>query len=396
MNETATLENRLQESGSLIPGIRITGVKAHVLTASLKQRFGWSLNWTDTRTVTLVEVTTDAGLTGWGEGGYGREILSRYPELVVGRSPFEVEAIFDNLREPAEGQRRMGPPTAPGLDVALWDIVGQALGMPVSRIFGRQHRQKVQAYCTALYRKDWADLAAGLAAEAGALKAMGFRAMKMKIGYSPDIDVEIAGAVREAIGGDAGLAVDSNCAYDVGTAVTLGRRLEEFNLMWWEEPIMADDLIGYARLKASLKLPLAGGETGSLDWLISHYIQTRLVDIVQPDLELVGLTGGHRLSYLCWLNHLRLIPHNWGTALRTAGTLHWMSCCPPLTAALSPPPAMFEFDRTESPFREAVIKQRIDIDPSDGCIHVPAGPGIGVDVVREAVEHFRTEMVTIP
>jgi len=389
----AALTARLRAEGTAIPKIRITGVRAHHLTGKLKQRFGWSLNWTDTRQAVLVEVTTDAGLTGWGDGGYAPELLRRDKQLVIGRSPFEVESIFESLRPPARGQSKMGPPAGGGIDVALWDIAGQALGRPVCELLGHVYRTRVQPYCTALYRKDWPDLAAGLAEEARGWKERGFRSMKMKIGYGPDVDVEVVRAVRQAIGNRIGLGVDANCAYDDGTAVMLGRQLEEFDLMWWEEPIPADDFTGYERLRQALRIPLASGESCDLDWLIRHYVKPQRVDIIQPELTQVGLTGGRILTHLCQLNKVRLVPHNWGTAVRTAGELHWMACCPPVSGALTPPPVTFEFDQTENPFRDAVVKQRIEIDRSDGCIAVPMRPGLGIDIVREAVEEYRTDAV---
>jgi D-galactarolactone cycloisomerase len=376
-----------------VPSLHIAEVRLHKLVAPIKQRFSWSLNWTGQRVATLVEVITKEGLTGWGDGGLYDE-LQRRPEAVIGRSPFEVEAIFDELRTPPVLQRRTGPQWAGGLDVALWDLVGQALGVPVSQLLGRCYRTRVEPYCTALYRKDWPDLAAGLAEEARGWKAAGFRSMKMKIGYGPEIDMVNVTAVREAIG-DTDLAVDSNCAYDAGTAVALGRRLEPYNLMWWEEPLPADDLAGFARLKDQLAIPLATGETLSTDQLVSDYIQPRLVDIVQPEIEFVGLTGGRRLSYLCWLNHMRLVPHNWSTAIRTAAILHWMSTIPPVTQALAPPPALFELDCGENPLRDAVVRSPFRIDPTDGCIAVPTGPGLGIEVVREAVDEYRVELTSI-
>ncbi len=372
--------------------MKIRRVRVHKLRGKLRQRFGWSLNWTTTREATLVEVNTDSGLTGWGDGCFGGERLLRNPELVIGRSPFELEAIWDDLRPPAEAQRDRGEPSSAGLDAALWDIVGQALGRPIWSLFGRQHAPRVLPYCTCMYRKDWPDLAEGLAAEARGWAAKGFRVLKMKTGFGPEVDVEIVRAVRQAIGDGVGLAVDSNCAYDDGTALALGRRLEEFNLLWWEEPIWADDLNGYDRLRRLLRIPLASGETMSSDWLLRHYIQPRRVHILQPDLDTVGLTGGRKISYLCALNGMRVVPHNWGTHVRTAGELHWMSCFPDLDGW----PPMFEFDQTENPVREAVIRQKIEMDPSDGRIPVPASPGLGVDVVREAVDEFRTELISIP
>ena len=92
-----------------MPPIRISEVRIHRLAGDLKEAFGWSLNWTSRRTATLVEVRTDAGLTGWGDGNYGGELLRQRPEIVIGRSPFEVEAIYEELREPPAMQRRRGP-----------------------------------------------------------------------------------------------------------------------------------------------------------------------------------------------------------------------------------------------------------------------------------------------
>jgi D-galactarolactone cycloisomerase len=376
--------------------LRITGVRVHTLAARLREPFGWSLNWTDRRTASLIEVSTDAGLTGWGDGICDAQLLAQHPELVIGRSPFEAEAIYHELRRPPGPQQRQGPPAAPGLDIALWDLAGKALNLPVCALLGPQYRARIPAYVTALYRKHWPNLAEGLAAEARSWVAAGYRSMKMKIGFTPETDVEIVAAVREAVGPGVALGVDSNCAYDAGTAARLGAQLEKFDLMWWEEPLLADDFDGYRRLRSALRIPLAGGETGSLDWLILNYIQPRLVDVLQPDIENIGITGARLLTQLSWMNRLRLVPHNWGTALRTAATLHWMSGCPPLTPALNPPGILFEFDQTEHPFRDAIVSERLAIDPADGAVAVPAGPGLGVTVIPEAVAEFRIGLFSIP
>lgn len=372
----------------------IQEVRIHQLVAPIRERFGWSLNWTQERHATLVEVRTDSGLVGWGDGLFGGETLLRNPQLVIGRSPFEVEAIFDEMRSYGGRQARTVGVGCGGLDVALWDLVGKALGQPVHKLIGKQYRTRVQPYCTALYRKDWPDLAAGLAAEATQWKAKGYAVIKMKIGYGPDIDVELVHAVRSALGVGVGLAVDSNCAYDAGTAAALGKRLEPFQLSWWEEPLLANDLEGYRRLRDSFSIPLASGETLTTDELVRDYVQPRLVDILQPDIEYVGLTGGRRLSYLSWLNHQRLIPHNWGTALRTVAELHWTSTIPPIAEGIYSPPVMFEFDRTESPFRDAVVAEAVDIE-ADGLIPVPTGPGLGVRVVDEAVAEYRRDLLVV-
>jgi len=363
----------------------ISSIRIHRLEGEIGERFGWSLDWTKKRRATMVEVRTADGITGWGEGTW------QGAERMLGRSAFELAALWEESRRIEGRQQRRGPARCAGIDIALWDIVGRALGQPVCKLLGSVYRTKVEAYCTALYRKDWPDLAQGLAEEAAGWVKAGFRNIKMKIGYDPVLDVRITAAVRDAVGPEIGLGVDSNCAYDAGTAIAMARRLEAYYLLWWEEPLPYDDLEGYARLKRQTSIPIAAGETETADWLALHYVQPKRVDILQPDLEWVGLTGFHQLNHLCWLNRIRLIPHNWGTALRTAATLHAVATCPPLTEALNPPSILFEFDCTESPFREAVIRERLDIDPLDSCVPVPMGAGLGVEVIPDEVARFRVE-----
>lgn len=373
---------------------RIAEIRIHRLQAPLERRFGWSLSWTSIRTATLVEVRTSSGLCGWGDGTWAESRLRAQPELVLGRSPFEVEAIYDNLRTPPAQQARRGDVSCGGLDTALWDLCGQILGVPVHQLLGRRVRERVQPYLTALYMQDWPDPAAALAEEAMQWKARGYRAMKMKVGYDPELDVRLVRAVREAIGGEISLGVDANCAYDTATAARLAAQLEPFDLMWFEEPLLADDLEGYDRLRAATRIPLASGETCMLDALISGYIQPRRVAVVQPEVELIGLTGARRVSYLCWLNRIRLAPHNWGTAVRTAAILHWMAITPPLTEALGGAPQLFEFDQTASPFRDAVILETI-APGEDGLIAVPAAPGLGVTIDREQLARYTVETVCL-
>lgn len=374
--------------------IRITGVRVHHLRAPLTRRFGWSLNWTDQRTATLVEVMTNAGITGWGDGSAGEQLWQARPELVLGRSVFEVERIFEDMRDAAPVQGRTRSTTSGGLDTAIWDALGKAVGLPVSRLIGAQHRTAIRPYCTALYRQDWPDLAAGLCEEALMWKARGFRTLKMKIGYTPDLDAHLVQSVRQAIGPDIALAVDANCAYTAGTALALGRRLEPFNLLWWEEPLVADDFAGYARLRDGLGIPIAGGETMAVDELIRDYIQPRLVDILQPEVLSIGITGARRITPLCWLNRIQLVPHNWGTAVRTAAILQWMATVPPLTPGMTSCPVTFEFDQTESPFRDAVITERIGLD-ADGLIQIPQRPGLGITVIPEAVAQYREALIEL-
>ncbi|MEP7364270.1 MAG: mandelate racemase/muconate lactonizing enzyme family protein [Acidobacteriota bacterium] len=374
--------------------MRIDEIRIHKLAGELDRRFGWSLNWTTTRTATLVEVRTNDGLIGWGDGMWAEARLRAHPELVLGRSPFDVEAIYDDLRTLPVAQRRRGDVACGGLDAALWDLCGKVHGVPVWKLLGRKVRDRVQPYLTALYMQDWPDAAQGLAEEALHWKSLGYRAMKMKVGYDPEKDVRLVRAVRQAIGPDVSLGVDANCAYDSGTALRLCGQLEQFDPMWFEEPVLADDLAGYDRLRAGTRIPLAGGETATLDTLVMDYVQPRRVDVLQPEVEIIGLTGAKRLSYLCWLNRIRLAPHNWGTAVRTAAILHWMAITPPLTEALNGAPQLFEFDQTASPFRETVIRERLAPE-DDGLLAIPTEPGLGVTVNAGEVARYRVEEIVL-
>jgi len=403
-----TLAGRLRAEGTAIPNIRITGVKVHMLRQDLKEPMGYCcaprapLGMTSTG-ASVVEVETDAGLIGWGDGPWGADVLRRNPKLVIGRSPFDAEAIFDEITDLSSGGFNSGMPReAPspgGLDVALWDIMGKALGKPVSALFGKQRRSRVMPYASAGYRKNWKDLEAGFAEELTHwTKEAGFRAAKVKTGYDPVTDVRILRAVRKAIGDEIHLGIDSGTpgAYDDGTAVRLGRQLEELSLEFWEEPINTFELAGYARLKNTLRIPLASGEALPIDWLIENYIQKKIVDIAQPDITETGLTGARRVSYACWLNRVRLFPHSWGTPIRIASEMHWVACFPDVSRAWNPPPVLFELHLPhESPAWDLTTK-RIEVDKTDGMIAVPTGPGLGIEINRDVLDRHRTELVKIP
>ena len=349
----------------------------------------------------MVEVQTDAGITGWGDGGWGGEVLRKQRDLVIGRSPFEAEAIFDQIGELSAPPFRTPPRqlnTPGGLDVALWDIMGKALGKPVSALFGKERRKRVMPYASAGYRKNWSPLEAGFAEEIRHwTKDVGFRAAKVKTGYDPNTDVKVLTAVRKAIGDDVHLGIDSGTpgAYDDGTAVSLGRRLEELNLEFWEEPINKYDLEGYRRLRAALKIPLASGEALPIDWVIENYINKHIVDIVQPDISEAGFTGGRRISYAAWIARVRLVPHSWGTPVRIASEMHWVACFPDTSTAWNPPPVLFELHLPHESPAWGLTTVPVQVDKKDGMIQVPTGPGLGIEINRDELARYRVELIEI-
>ena len=405
-NPVPSLLTNLAAQEISIPDLKITGLKIHSLRQKLAEPLGYGAAPEPFRIshmgAQIVEVITNEGLTGWGEGPWGREIVTKNPELVIGRSPFEVEAIFDELTERIAIPYHKVPRNSPspgGLDTALWDLVGKATGKPLSQLLGSQYRDRVMPYASAGYRKpSWKDLYRGYAEElATCTKEMGFKAAKIKTGFGPSEDVKIVAAVREAIGDEIHLGIDAGTpgAYDDGTAVMLGKQLEAFNLEFWEEPINKWDIEGYQRLKNALRIPLASGEFLPVDWTIENYINKKTVDIVQPDIIDCGLTGGKRITHACTINRVRLVPHSWGSPIRIVAEMHWAATIPQLSISNFAPPIMFELHLPNESAAWSLTPEPILVDKKDGQIAVPTGPGLGIEIDRDELRRYRENLITI-
>jgi len=371
--------------------VRITKVRIHPLRQKLKTPISWCCGKdVSSLSTSVVEVRTNQGVTGWGDGMWGDNLLRDHPELVIGRSPFDAEAIFEEMGAHSRNARTPG-----GLDAAIWDIAGKVTGKPVHELLGRQYRDRIMPYASVGYRKNsWPDLVRGFAEEERHYAHdLGFRALKAKTGYGPELDIEIVAAIREAIGPKVKRGIDSGAPgiYDDGTALGLGRQLERYNLEFWEEPIYQHDVDGYARLRNLLRIPLASGEGVAIDWLIDNYINKKLVDIVQPDINRAGFSGARKINYAAWLNRVRVIPHTWAhTPLRIVATMHWVACVPvEFERYVNPPPCLMELHPPHEAVAWELTEERLEMDKSDGCIPLPEGPGLGVTVIPEVLEKYR-------
>lgn len=384
--------------------MRVTRVRAHHLRAEIAQPFGWSLYTTPIRQALLVEVRTDDGLVGWGESGSGTlpssaaafvdEVLR---PLVVGADPFDlagirqrVHAAYDRAGWTAGG---FGSQAFSGLEVALWDLMGQAVGRPVCDLLGGRARDRVAAYATGLYYRprDSGDQGARLEEAVGYVEA-GFRAMKMKIGgLPPGEDVAEVGRLREVVGGDVSLMVDANGAYDAATAIAVGRQLEGLGVAWLEEPVARHDLDGYRMVRQALGIPVTGGEhLGSIEAFRDAFLREAL-DVAQPDVaNCGGLTAAREVAALARAFHVRVFPHVWGTPVAVAAGLHFVATLPSTPATEYPTPLVqdpvFEFDSTPHPIREAMMSPALQ--PQRGWLSVPTAPGLGVTVDPEVVARF--------
>ena len=377
--------------------MKIREVKTYVLKHQLPEAevFASSKGWYAARQALLVEIVTDEGLSGFGEA-YGPPAVNRalvdemYAPRLVGRDPLEHAVIWEDLYGTFRDYGRKCWPVAAisAIDIALWDVKGKALRQPIACLLGGAFRSQIRAYATGLYRHRVEDNARALAREAEAYAAEGFRAVKMKVGFGLDEDVRNVRAVRAAIGPDRLLAMDANHAYDAGQATRLGRKVEDCDLAWFEEPVVPEDLEGYRQVKAALRVPIAGGETEYTRWGFRDLCERRAVDIVQPDIcGCGGFTEAWRIAALASAAGLTVFPHVWGTAVALFASLQLAAALPPNPPALMASELLFELDRTPNPLREELA-----VNPpkrAGDTIDLPTGPGLGLEIDRRVLERYR-------
>jgi len=374
--------------------MKIRHVRTHVLQAALSQPFAYSRAWYDTRTAMLVEIETDDGLIGWGEC-YGpaaitSAVVNSVAPWLVGEDPLRTDflwqTIYARLRD--HGQKGVVIQGLSGIDIALWDIKGKHFGVPAHQLLGGRLRSEVQAYATGLYRRKSGDPLRYLAEEAADYVEEGFRAVKLKVGFGVEEDAAVTRAVREGIGPRIALMVDANHAYDATAAIRLGRMIERYDIGWFEEPVPPEDLAGYREVKSALSIPIAGGECEFTRFGFRDILATRAMDIIQPDTCAAGgLSECRKIADMAEAFGVRYNPHVWGTGIAIAASLQLLAVLPTHTpTSLAPLEPMLEFDRTEHPIRQAILTRPIEHE--GGIVRVPEGPGLGIEVDREAVARF--------
>ena len=372
--------------------MKITNVRTHVLEAALSQPFAYSRAWYDTRTALLVEIETDTGLTGWGEC-YGparmtaavvqpRPLADRRGPAADGRALAE---IYARLRD--HGQKGVVIQGLSGIDIALWDIKGKHFGVPAHRLMGGPLRTEVQAYATGLYRRKSGDPLKYLAEEAAGYVAEGFKAVKLKVGFGVEEDAAVTRAVREAIGPGVALMVDANHAFDAVAAIRLGRMIEPYDIGWFEEPVPPEDIAGYRAVKAALSIPIAGGECEFTRYGFRELLVSRAVDIVQPDTCAAGGLPSARRSPTWRRRSASATTRTSGApASRSRPRCSSRRAAPAHADVAAPLEPLLEFDRTEHPIRQAILTQPIEHER--GIVRVPDGPGLGIEIDREALARF--------
>ena len=374
--------------------MKITAVRTHLLEHRLEVPFESASMRFDRRAHVLVEVECSDGTVGWGEClGPARPnaaVVAAYAGWLIGQNPLETErhwaTLYNALRD--QGQRGLTVTALSGIDMALWDIKGKVLGQPVSVLLGARWRESVRAYATGSFKRDGVDRVSDNAQEMAQRRAEGFHACKIKIGFGLAEDLAVIRAVREAIGSDMRLMIDANHGYTVTEAIRLGRAAADYDIDWFEEPVVPEQLAAYAQVRAGQPIPVAGGETWHTRWGHWQAIQAGAVDILQPDIAgCGGLSEAVKIASLATLHGVRIVPHVWGTGVHIAAALQFMAAMVPDPVRVNPIEPIMEFDRTHNPFRQAVLTR--PIEAVDGVVAIPDGPGLGIEVNRDALAEFR-------
>ena len=341
----------------------------------------------------LVTVETDEGIVGLGEVA-----ADCHPATVafairgmdlVGRDPMAIEALWQTFYQ--QQFWRGGPiwtSAISGVEQALWDIKGKALGVPVYQLLGGKLREEIPLYTHTLFGNQSPGEFATSAREAVAL---GFKAVKfdplglaqqrMDIGEMR-LAVERVRATRAAVGDDVDILIEGHGRLSPNTAIRMARMFEEFNPFFFEEPVPPENVDEMAKVAAAINIPVAAGERLYTRWSFRELLEKQAVDYIQPDLcHCGGFYEGTKIATLAETYHIRVLPHNPNGPISTLVGVHLGAC----TANFE----MLEYPRQPED-RVVVLKNMPVVE--HGAIRVPEGPGWGVEIDEEALAEFSPEV----
>ena len=345
----------------------------------------WGRSFGKTLDICVVTVSTDEGIQGHAmgraQGGapgsvLGQEILSVARPVVVGEDPMDRERIWQKLWN--MGRRtRLTVFAQSCIDVALWDIAGKALNLPVYKLIGG-YRNEVPAYASSAAH----DSTEAFVEEALTCKARGFKGYKLHTHGVPEHDIEVCRALRKAVGDGYPLMIDVSGAYDRRGAMWAGRRLEELDFYWYEEPLPDFDIEGYAELCQALDIPVMAGEvTPGNVYMTAQFQARRATDILRADVYWKGgITGVMKIAHLAEAYGMKLEIHHAASSLMNWANLHCLGAFKNgdfLEVLIPADPLNFG------------LEQYIEID-AEGLAHLPQRPGLGVDIDWDYVNSHTT------
>lgn len=338
----------------------------------------------------VVEVETTDGIVGIGNVALApriaKQIIDLYlAPLVKGQDPFDYEYLWQRMYRAtlAWGRKGIGMAAISGVDIAIWDVLGKAVGKPVFKLLGGRTKEKIPCYASKLYRTDLAEMRR----EAESYLKQGFKAMKMRFGYGPNHGVEgvrrnleAVAALREVIGYDVDLMLECYMGWNLDYAKRMLPRLAEFQPRWLEEPVIADDIDGYAELNAMGIVPISGGEHEFTLHGFRQLLDKRAVSVIQYDTNRVGgITMAHKINALAEAHSVPVIPH--------AGQMHNYHLT--MSTLASPMSEFFPVHDVEIGNELFYYIFEGDPQPENGFLDLDDGtPGLGLSLSRKHLDKF--------
>ncbi len=372
--------------------MKITKVEPILLSYEYKpdEQWGWSGGEVKVWHTSLVRVWTDEGMYGLGEMGTGhyipeaaKAICNFLANTLIGQDPFEINVLFDKMYKLGAnwGRRGIAMGVISGIENALWDLKGKALGVPVHSLLGGKFRKSIRAYASGGMEQP----NDSLIREVNSYLERGFTAVKIRGGYNAKRDVEKVKALRDALGYNFDLAIDCGQGYvpfawSAKEAIQVVSALEEYKLMFIEEPCRTDELDVYAAVReASGTTPIAGGENGCSIFEYKQLIDNRCLDIIQPDVTHAGGIGEvKKAAEYAALNGITVAPHVFRSGASFAAHLHLLSAIPNALIC--------EFQQIANPLREELLNQPLKM--VNGEIMVPDEPGLGIHLTDDIIEKY--------
>jgi len=347
----------------------------------------------------VIRISTDEGITGIGEVDSSPELVralvqapsshavaTSLRDALLGEDPLDVERLWHKMYRSLIyfGRRGIAIHAISGLDIALWDIKGKALGKPVFELLGTPHRDRVRAYASRLMPETAAEVTDAIAE----LRDQGFTAVKLgwgPLGKDPRQDIELAAAAKSAAGDGVEIMIDAGLGYvaDAKTAIEVARAYEQLDIYWLEEPFEPDEYEAYAELADTVDIRVTAGEQDATWWGFRELIDRAHVDVVQPDVTRCGgITETLRIAELARSRGIETVPHAWKSGIIKAASLH--------CNAVMPDGVWQEYCVADTPINTSLTRQRLPIE-ADGYVAVPTAPGLGVDLDEDVLESLRID-----
>ncbi len=358
--------------------MRITGVEAVPLAIPLAPATPPSPWATGIGRQVLVRVTTDEGLTGWGECfGYGVPLAvcavveEALAPLVVGQDPTRIEHLVDAMQRALMiwGRRGLAMMAVSGVELALWDLTGKARGVPVYQLLGGLCQSHARVYASLLRYETPEKVRQAVSATL----TLGFTAIKL---HQTDV-ASVAGA-RELVGDGVELMLDTNCPWSVEDAIRIGQQLERYDLRWLEEPVWPpEDYDGLARVRSALRIPIACGENEATAFAFKAILDAGAADILQPSVTKVGgILEMKKVATLAAVAGATFVPHSFYFGPGLAATLHVVASTPNVPYVEFPP------GRLAAPLLADPIRC------AGGAVTIPDRPGLGADPDPDTLARF--------